>query len=469
MKKYRCKICCFTYEGEIDKEFSCSDCGADRTNFIDETIDKRVWVSEVNPSIVRINKKCINCGMCKSTCENKTGIKYDKDKVLQPICIHCGQCVMSCSTGALVPKYDYKKVLEYLMDPEYTVIVSIAPAVRVALGDEFGLEPGVLVTGKMISALKKANFDYVFDVCYGADLTILEEAHELIKRIKEKRNLPQFTSCCPAWIKYCEIYHEELLSHISTTKSPISMQGAILKSYFCEQKGLNLDKVITVTIAPCTAKKYEIKREELQGNDFVLTTSELALLLKEKEIPLEDLEEASYDSLLKEATGAAVLFGASGGVMEAALRTAYYYLEKEPAPKDFFHLESIRGLEEMKEAEVSLGDFTIKVAAVYGMPNVEQILKNKEQYAFIEVMNCPGGCVGGGGQPLVPQAKLKEYQEKRMETLYKVDEKEEKRSSYENTEIARLYNNYLDYPGSDKAKTILHTKYSTKKDMLETK
>lgn len=469
MKKYRCKTCGYVYEGDIPNDFVCPECENKRNNFIDETIDKRVWVSEVNPSIMRINKKCINCGMCKNICESKTGIKYDREKVLRPICINCGQCIIGCPTGALVPRYDYKRVIEYLDDPEYTVVVCTAPAVRVALGDEFGLEPGELVTGKMISALKKVKFDYVFDTSFAADLTIIEEAYELVKRIQNNKNLPQFTSCCPSWVKYCEIYHDELLPNLSTAKSPISMQGPIIKTYFSEKKNISADKIITVTIAPCTAKKYEIKREELPGNDFILTTSELAILLREKGIEFNELDNQEFDSILGESTGAGVIFGNSGGVMESALRTAYYYLQKETAPDNFLNLETIRGLEEIKEAEVKIGDKNIKVAVVYGMPNLEKILPKIHEYHFIEVMNCPGGCIGGGGQPLVPANKLQEYKEKRISSLYNIDRNSKKHFSYENKEIAALYNEYLKYPGSEQAEKLLHTKYSSKKDMLENK
>lgn len=469
MKKYRCKICGYVYNNEIDNDFICPKCGATKNNFVDETINKKVWISEVNPSIMRINKKCINCGMCKNICENKTGIKYNANNVLEPICINCGQCIMTCPTGALVPKYDYKKVLEYINDPTYTVIVSTAPSVRVALGDDFGLEPGTLVTGKMINALRKCGFDYVLDVCYGADLTIMEEATELINRINSDGPLPQFTSCCPAWVKYCELYHEELLPNLSTTKSPISMQGAIIKTYFCEKQGLDPNKVINVTIAPCTAKKYEIKREELQGNDFILTTSELAILIKEKNIAFASLLEDKYDNLLGESSGAGKIFGNTGGVMEAALRTVYYLTQKEDPPVDLLNFKNVRGLEEIKESTIKIGDKKLKVAVVYGMPNLEKILSHKEEYVFIEVMNCPGGCIGGGGQPLTALAKLQEYREKRIASLYQEDAYKDIRSSYQNKEIIKLYDDYLEYPGSERAKKILHTKYKSKKDMLETK
>lgn len=467
--KFRCKICGYIKENQIESDFICPKCGASKANFINESVDKRVWISELNPSIVRINKKCINCGMCKTTCENKTGIKYNREEVIQPICINCGQCILNCPTGALVPKYDYQKVLEYLNDSNYVVIVSIAPSVRVALGDEFDFKPGEIVTDKIVSSLRMLGFDYVFDTCYGADLTIMEEATELLKRLKRKEYIPQFTSCCPAWVKYCEIYHEELLPNISTTKSPISMQGAIIKSYLCEKKNLDIDKIINVTIAPCTAKKYEIRREELQGNDFVLTTSELAIMLREKNIDFNSLENSSFDDLLSESTGAANIFGNSGGVMEAALRTAYYLATNQNAPKEFLEFKEVRGLESIKEAKVKILDNELKVAVIYGMPNFENFLSKLNEYAFIEVMNCEGGCIAGGGQPLVSISKMQEYKEKRMKSLYKIDNKKIRKCSYENKEIKKLYEEYLVCPGSDKAKRILHTFYKSKKDLLKTK
>ena len=275
--KFRCKICGYEIEASsLDANYKCPRCGLD-ARYFEEIIestedDKKIPIEKDNPAIARIIEKCINCGRCKDICENLVGIKYDIKKSKSPVCINCGQCILNCPVGALVPKYQYKKVLDYINDTEKIVIVSTSPAVRVALGEEFGMESGTFVEGKMIASLRELGFDYVLDTTFGADLTIMEEASELIERLKEGKKLPQFTSCCPAWVKYMEIYHPNLLPHLSTTKSPIGMQGAIIKTYFCEMMGLDKENVISVALTPCTAKKYEISREELTENgvDFVI-------------------------------------------------------------------------------------------------------------------------------------------------------------------------------------------------------
>lgn len=434
-----------------------------------EKDENRVWIDENNPSIARIEEKCIHCGMCKNTCLNTTGISYEKEKVTNPICVHCGQCILTCPVGALVPKYDYKKVLNYLKDTDYTVIVSTSPAVRVALGDEFGLEPGSLVEGKMVSALKELGFSYVLDTTFGADVTIMEEATELIHRIQNHEKLPQFTSCCPSWVKYAEMYHPEILDHLSTTKSPISMQGAIIRTYFSKMHGLDPNKIITVALTPCTAKKYEIKRSELSSMDYVITTTELAMMVRECNINFKELKDKAYDSLLGKGSGAGVIFGNSGGVMEAALRTAYYLATKEKAPAYFYELTDVRGLEGVKEATITLKDKTYQVAVVSGLKNAEQIIPNMSKYVMIEVMNCKGGCIAGGGQPLVAIGKLDDYKKARMASLYQNDREQTIKDSYENPDVISLYKSYLNYPMSDLAENLLHTMYEDKSNLIKEK
>lgn len=486
MKKYRCKICGHIYDDAKEKikfedlpdDWTCPLCGVPKSMFeevIEETPtekdpdDNRVWISEDNPSIARIEEKCIHCGMCKNTCRNITEIMYDKAKVSAPICVHCGQCILTCPTGALVPKYDYKKVLNYLKDTDYTVIVSTSPAVRVALGDEFGMEPGAFVEGKMVAALKELGFSYVLDTTFGADLTIMEEAQELIERVQKKKNLPQFTSCCPAWVKYAEMYHPEILPNISSTKSPISIQSAIIRTYFTRMYELDPNKIITVALVPCTAKKYEIKRSELSSMDYCITTTELAMMVRECNINFKELKEKEYDSILSKGSGAGVIFGNSGGVMEAALRTAYFFLTNQKAPDNFYALSEVRGLDGIKTATIDLAGIPIKVAAVAGLKNIEQLLPTMKDYTFIEVMNCPGGCVGGGGQPLVAVGKLESFREARIKSLYQNDAELNIRNSYDNPDIIKIYESFLECPNSKLAEELLHTVYEDKSHLVKEK
>lgn len=478
MQKYRCKNCGYIYNEEIENISSCLLCGGKKTNielwndaegFLKkEREKKRKLVSDLNPSIARIDELCIDCGLCERVCSNVLDYPLSKQNVDNPICINCGQCVMNCPTKALVPKYNYKQVLNYLNDTEYIVTVSVAPAVRVAIGDFFGYKPGEFLEKKLVSALRRLNFSKVFDLTFGADVTIMEEASELLKRLKEHRNLPQFTSCCPSWVKYCEIFHDELIPNLSTTKSPISIQGMLINTYYTEFNNLDKEKVINVMVAPCTAKKYEIKRNELIGMDYVITTEELIMMLKECNIDFKNLKEEEFDYLLSRGSSSGVIFGTSGGVMEAALRTAYYLYTKEKAPAAFYELQELRGEQGIKEATITMKDLTFKVAVVNEMKNLNAILPRKEEYAFIEVMNCPGGCIGGGGQPLIPISKLKEYREQRTLSLYNDDKNSNFKDCYENQEVIELYKTFLEYPLSPKAHTLLHTSYKSKKEYFKT-
>ena len=475
MNKYKCPKCGFIYDDEkenilftdLDDNYFCPFCLTPKKEFTleeeqpkKEVVEKRVQISPDNPSIARIEEKCINCGICKNICENVVGIKYKKEDVLQPICINCGQCVVNCPTGALVTKYNYKKVLNYLNDTDYIVTVSLAPAVRVALQEEFNEEAGANVTKKIVTALKNLGFDYVFDLTFGADLTIMEEATELVKRLKTKENLPMFTSCCPSWVKYMELYHDDLLNHLSTCKSPIGMQAAVINSYFILYKDIPKDKIINVMVAPCTAKKYEINRDEITDMDYVITTRELAMMLRECEIDFNSLEESEFDELLGGGSGAGDIFGTSGGVMESALRCAYHIVTNEDAPVSFYDLESVRGNTAIKEAKIKMGNYDLKICAVFGMPNLEKVLKDMSKYDFIEVMNCPLGCVGGGGQPLGVISKMTDDRVKRSKGLYNIDSNKKIRVAYKNVDIINLYRAYLHYPGSPKAHKLLHTTFN---------
>ena len=430
----------------------------------DSCKDKAVKIAFDNIAIQRIEEQCINCGRCKTICEDFVSVKYDHMKAKEAVCINCGQCILNCPVGALIPKYDYKRVLNYLHDTEKIVTISIAPAVRTSIGEGFNQDPGTFLEKELVGALKMAGFDYVFDVTFGADLTIMEEATELIRRKESKENLPMFTSCCPSWVKYLEIYHPSLLNHLSTTKSPIACQSAIINTYFSKMQNIAKSAIINVVVVPCTAKKFEIKRTEM-GMDIALTTSELVLLLKESNIDISKVKPKEFDSILAKGSGAGLIFGSSGGVLEAVLRCANYFLTGEEK-EELFDFEAIRGDNKVKKATVNLGKYSLKVAAVSGMPNIEEILKELTDYDFIEIMNCPNGCVGGGGQVLGAINKQREINMKRSLALYLDDNKNKIKASYANPDIISIYKTYLKEPGSDKALKILHTSFKDRSSIL---
>lgn len=411
----------------------------------------RVEIDSNNPSIARIEEKCVHCGMCLSTCEKINNLSDSG-------CINCGQCILTCPTGALVVKKDYDKVLNALKDPTKTVVISTSPSVRVAIGDFFGYKPGEFLEGKLVGVLKKLGFKYVFDTTFGADLTIMEEAKELIDRIENNKKLPMFTSCCPSWINYMENYRGTELDHISTCKSPIGMQASVIKEYFSEKAGLKKEDIVSVFLTPCVSKKGEIKRKDEADADYVITTSELNLMICECGIDFNQIEEEKFDKVLGKGSGAGVIFGASGGVMEAALRTAYYMLNNEEAPVEFYELESVRGYQGFKEATVDLKVAQIKVAVLNEMANVKQYFNALKNYTFVEVMSCPGGCIGGAGQPKISQSRIAEYRDARIKSLYENDKSETVRSSHKNPEVEDLYQNIEE----QKLHQMLHTTYQNK-------
>ena len=415
--------------------------------------DLTLQVSPDNVAIVKDEEKCIKCGYCVRVCRNDVTVSrmYELGITKKPICINCGQCANYCPTEAISEKLDYMKVLKLLKNKDKTVVFSFAPAVRVALGEEFGLEPGVNVDKKIISALKKLGAKYVFDITFGADLTVMEEAMELVNRIQENKNLPMFTSCCPAWIKYVEIFYPELIPNLSTCKSPIAMQGSTIKTYFAKMKNINPEDLVNVVIAPCTAKKYEIRRDELnvtkRDTDFVLTTRELARMIKENDINFLNLEDSEFDSPLGLGSGAGVIFGNTGGVAEAALRTAYHFITNKDLKDEDLVFSSVRGMAGVKEAQIEIEGKVIKVAVLNGMKNAKNLIdKMKEEkldYQFIEVMNCIGGCIAGGGQPKLTLLKMKDGKLKRIDGLYSEDEKMKKRvpnNDYHFQTIKKKYN-----------------------------
>lgn len=437
----------------------------------------RVPIEADNPSIVRNESLCIKCGQCSNVCTSPVGVlgTYALEQTGdRAICIHCGQCANVCPVGSITEVYEYPEVKAAVQDKDKIVIVSTSPSVRVALGEEFGLPKGAFVQGKMVALLRALGVDYVLDTNFAADLTIVEEASELLARIKGETDkpLPQFTSCCPAWVKFAETYYPELLPYVSTAKSPIGMQGPTIKTYFAQKMGIDPRKIVNVALTPCTAKKFEIRREkmnaagqklgiaELRDMDNVITTRELALWAKEAGIDFTSLEDSDFDKFMGEASGAGVIFGNTGGVMEAALRTAYAYLTGEQPPKEILKLEPVRGYDGLREASVEIAGRVINVAVVHGTENVRKLIAGGiEKYHFIEVMTCPGGCIGGGGQPKDFAYDADAARKARIEGLYERDAEMELHLSHENKEIQQLYQEFYDTPLSDMAEAMLHTAY----------
>ncbi len=417
--------------------------------------------------------KCVLCTRCIDVCENIQGIGAISSTmrgfntiISSPNkCVSCGQCVQVCPTGALMQVNDTDKVEEAINDPNKFVVVQTAPACRVSLGDEFNLPAGTDVTGKMVASLRALGFDKVFDTNFGADLTIMEESNELINRLKEGKNLPLITSCCPGWVKFLEYNYPELLSLPSSCKSPMEMTGAIIKSYYAEKNNIDPKNIVVVALMPCLAKKREAQREELKNNelfntDYVLTVKEYADMLIRHGININDLEDEKFDSILGESTGAADIFANTGGVMEAAIRTASKLLTGEVKDVNF---TSIRGLSGTRIAEVNINNQILKVCVVSGLNNARKVLdkvKNKEEdFAAIEIMACPGGCVNGGGQPIRIGEEQIDVIKARQQGIYNIDKNKIKRISLDNEEVKTLYNEYLEKPGSHKAHELLHTFY----------
>lgn len=468
-----------------------ADLGVKAERFVRTKKKEELDTSSV--SITRDPNKCILCGRCIAVCQNmqtvsaiglsqrgiRTKISTYMEKGLGNVaCTNCGQCALVCPTGAIVERDDTEMVFEEIANPEKFVVVQSAPAIRVGIGEAMGMDPGSLVTGQMVAGLRRLGFSKVFDTQFTADLTILEEGHELIKRIANKGVLPMITSCSPGWIKFAEHFFPNSLPHLSTCKSPQQMFGSVAKTYYAAKLGIDPRKMVVVSVMPCTAKKYEAKRPEMMSAfeywkekkawsnddafydvDYVLTTRELARMFKETGIRFSTLPSEEFDSPLGESTGAAVIFGATGGVMEAALRTAYEVVTGKSLSN--INFTAVRGMEGIKEAEIEMNGLKVKVAVAHTLKNartlLEQIERKESPYAFIEVMTCPGGCLGGGGQPIPTTWEIRK---KRAESIYKEDAGKPIRKSHENPQVASLYKEFLKEPLGEMSHHLLHTSYT---------
>ncbi|MCK9323966.1 MAG: NADH-dependent [FeFe] hydrogenase, group A6 [Bacteroidales bacterium] len=469
--------------------------------FIDLINERRLTIDDLSPSIIKDDSKCIRCQRCVRTCHDIQGVsalavayKGDHQKIstfldhplVEVVCTNCGQCINRCPVGALVEKTNIEEVWDAINDPTKHVVVQTAPAVRVAIGEELGYDPGERLTGKMVTALRRLGFNSVLDTDFSADLTILEEGTELLTRLKkvlvdkdETVALPMTTSCSPGWVKFIEHTFPEFLPNVSTCKSPQQMFGALAKTYYATKKGLKAQDVCVVSIMPCTAKKYEANRPEMRSSgykdvDYVLTTRELGTMIKQAGINFRNLEESHYDSLMGDSTGAGVIFGATGGVMEAALRTVYEIVTGREVPFKNLNILPVRGIEGVREATIKiegcqpewgfLEGVEVSCAVAHSLANAKKLMEAVKaglvNYHFIEIMACPGGCLGGGGQPIPTSAEIRN---KRSQAIYNEDAGLPLRKSHDNPEVKILYEEFLGAPNSHKAHTLLHTHYTPRK------
>ena len=478
----KCLSCPRSNNCELQK--LCVEYGVDETQFVGE--ETKYDLDDTTLHLVRNNNKCVLCRRCSAACKNQyvgvigannrgfdTEIGCAFNQTLDKVaCVACGQCTAVCPTGALVERDDTDLVFDAIADETKTVIVHTAPSIRATLGECFDMPIGTNVTGKMVAALRRLGFDKVFDTNFAADLTIMEEGTEFLQRVKNGGTLPMITSCSPGWIKFCEHYYPELIPNLSTCKSPQQMQGAMIKSYYAEKMGIDPKDIVVVAVMPCVAKKFEIKRDDqghdgIADNDFVISTRELASMIKRAGLQFTDLPDEQFDPIMGIGSGAGTIFGATGGVMEAALRTVADILTGE----DLEHIEytDVRGMEDIKEATYDVAGMQVKVAVTSGLSNAAKLLDKvkagEADYQFIEVMCCPGGCINGGGQPIVDghTRNFVDVKGLRAAALYEDDKNLEYRKSHKNPEIKAIYDEYLGEPGSHKAHELLHTSYVARK------
>ncbi len=478
----RCLSCVRSTNCELQK--LCQEYGVDETGFEGER--PSTTTDESTDYLVRDNSKCILCRRCVAACQaqaigvigaNNRG--FDSEigcafglQLDQVACVGCGQCIVNCPTGALREKDDTDRVFEALADPSKHVVVQTAPAIRATLGESFGMPIGTNVKGKMVAALRRLGFDKVFDTDFGADLTIMEEATEFLDRVKNGGVLPMITSCSPGWIKYCEHYYPEMLPHLSSCKSPQQMTGAVIKTWYAEKHDIDPKDIVCVSIMPCTAKKFEVGRDGesaagVPDVDYALTTRELARMINRAHLSFAELPDEEFDPALDVTTGAAAIFGATGGVMEAALRTAADVLEGKAL--DSVDYNEVRGTQGIKEATYHVGGMDVKVAVASGLANAKEVLEKvksgEADYQFIEIMCCPGGCVNGGGQPIQPASvrNFTDLRAIRAKALYEEDLNLPLRKSHESPVVKMIYDDYFGEPGSHKAHEILHTHYVERK------
>ncbi len=481
----KCLSCVRSENCELQK--LCRDYGVEDVDAF-EGENPQSPLDETTLHMVRDNNKCILCRRCVAACEDQfvgvigpngrgfdthIGCAFEKD-LGDVACVSCGQCIVNCPTGALREKDQIDEVVAAIADPKKHVVVQTAPSVRAALGEEFGMPIGTNVEGKMVAALRRLGFDKVFDTDFGADMTIMEEAHEFIDRVQNGGVLPLITSCSPGWIKFCEFYYPELLPNLSSCKSPQQMQGALIKTWYAETHNIDPKDIVSVSVMPCTAKKFEISRDDenaagVPDVDVVLTVRELARMIKRANIDLIMLPDEKFDPTMDVSTGAAVIFGATGGVMEAALRTAADTLTGKSL--DSIDYEEVRGTDGIKEAVYNVAGMDVKVAVASGLSNANEILKKvkngEADYHFIEIMCCPGGCVNGGGMPIQPSSvrNFVDIRKERAKVLYEEDKNLPLRKSHDNPVVKKCYAEYLGEPGSHKAHEILHTTYTPRPKM----